>query len=140
MNEFKNYADIDFKILNFIRINDPVHEDEILKKFPDEKYATKYRLNVLSTRKIGDLGFIKSNYIKTDTDSFYSLGTPTGTISITEKGLRLLCDYKCNQSEEEKKIFKSSFLYPFLVSIFTALITSCVANYCIKIFNLFDFI
>lgn len=113
MNEFKNYADIDFKILNFIRINDPVHEDEILKKFPDEKYATKYRLNVLSTRKIGDLGFIKSNYIKTDTDSFYSLGTPTGTISITEKGLRLLCDYKCNQSEEEKKSLNLLFYILF---------------------------
>lgn len=40
MNEFKNFTDIDFQILNFIKKNDPIHIDKILKKFSNKKYST----------------------------------------------------------------------------------------------------
>lgn len=123
MNEFKNYTDIDFKILNFIIKNNPVHKDKILKKFSKKIFATTLRLKVLKENQLISESFDIENTDIGDEKVY------TGFFSVTEKGLKFISDYQNDKSNESKKIFKSSFLYPFLVSFFTALITSYIANY-----------
>lgn len=132
MNEFKDYTDIDFKILDFIIKNSPVHKDKILKKFSKKNFATALRVKVLKENQLISESFDIENTDLGDKKVY------TGFFSVTEKGIKLILDYQNDKSNENKKIFKSSFLYPFLVSLLTALITSCVANYYIKIFNLFS--
>lgn len=132
MNKFKNFTDIDFQILNFIKKNDPIHIDKILKKFSNKKYSTNYRLDILSSRKVGDIGYIKMNYKDKDESNIYSLGVPTGTLSITKKGLKLLSDYQNDSKGKRIKTFKTSFLYPIISATITAIIVSYLTNLFLK--------
>lgn len=132
MNEFKNYTDIDFKILDFIIKNSPVHKDKILKKFSDKKFTAILRVKILA----------ENHFIS---ESFYIERTDIGdekvfteNFSVTEKRIKLFSDYQNDKSSEGKKMFKQSFLYPILSSITFAIITSFVTNYFIKLFDIFN--
>lgn len=114
MNEFKSYTDIDFKILDFIIKNSPVHKDKILKKFSDESFTAILRVKTLKENNL----ILESFYIK-NTD----IGDEkvfTENFSITEKGIKLFSDLNLKRKKEKREKFIFHVL-PILISLISLL-------------------
>lgn len=132
MNYFKNLADIDYEILAFIKKNNPVHLSKILKKFPEKKYTTKYRLNFLSTYSIDETPLIKEEFITNEKeDNYWDIGVSTNVFSITKKGLKLLSDYNLFCKNESTKEIRTLILYPIISAAITAMIVSYITTHII---------
>lgn len=129
MYDFNGLTDIDFKILAFIKKNNSIHLEKILKKFPDKKYTTKYRLTLLSTYNFNDSPLIKEILIDKNEDNIWDIGESTNIFVITEKGLKVLSDYNNYSNSTKAKEIKTSFIYPILSATVTAIIVSYITNY-----------
>ena len=124
--------DIDFLILEYISKFDSIHTNEILNKFPDNKFSTKYRLELLSEMKkhssgyfyLENTSYIKLNYINCEDGFGGTVSKSTNTYSITRKGKVALQEYKSSIKNQRIKTFKYSFLYPISSAIITAYITT----------------
>ena len=122
-NENTTISNIDLKFLNFIRKREIVHINEILKKFPNKKYSTYHRIDILKKNTL-----ILEKFNDTDT----TLGIErnyTECFSISKKGLKTLSDYNYNIKLEKFKTFKTSFLYPISSAIITSIITAYFTTY-----------
>ena len=127
--------DIDFSILEYIYKHGNIHLNDILNKFPDEKFSTKYRLEILSERKKHSSGYFyleNSSYIemqysckKTDLGDVYD---STDIYFITEKGKVALQEHKISIKNKKIYTFKHSFLYPILSAVITAIITAYITT------------
>ena len=118
---------IDYKILEFVnKFSEPIHVDEILSKFPDNKFATNYRLELLREMErhssghfcLENTSYIELNYSPNEYKECLN------TYNITEKGKVALQEYKILIKSEKLKTFKHSFLYPISSAIITAYITT----------------
>lgn len=124
--------DIDFLILEYISKFDSIHTNEILNIFPDNKFSTKYRLELLSEMKkhssgyfyLENTSYIKLNYINCEDGFGGTVSKSTNTYSITQKGKVALQEYKSSIKNQRIKTFKYSFLYPISSAIITAYITT----------------
>lgn len=132
MYDFNGLTDIDFKILAFIKKNNSIHLEKILKKFPDKKYTTKYRLTLLSTYNFNDSPLIKEIFTDKNEDNIWDIGESTNIFVITEKGLKVLSDYNNYSHSTKAKEIKTSFIYPILSATVTAIIVSYITNYFIS--------
>ena len=129
-------SDIDFSILEYINNFDFVHIDDILNKFPDDKFSTKYRLEVLSKAEkhpsehfyLENTSYIELNYIY-HTDKYGgTFSESDNTYSITEKGKLALQEYKYSIKNNKIYTFKHSFLYPIISAIITAMVTTYITS------------
>ena len=109
-------SDIDFSILEYINNFDFVHIDDILNKFPDDKFSTKYRLEVLSKAEkypsghfyLENTSYIELNCLNYEDGFGGTVSKSTNTYSITQKGKVALQEYKLSQnkiSKDKKKDF-----------------------------------
>lgn len=126
---------IDYKILEFVnKFSEPIHVDEILSKFPDNKFATNYRLELLREMErhssghfcLENTSYIELNYSPNkyvDGDVYKEC---LNTYNITEKGKVILQEYKILVKSEKLKTFKHSFLYPISSAIITAILTAYI--------------
>ena len=100
-------SDIDFSILEYINNFDFVHIDDILNKFLDDKFSTKYRLEVLSKAEkhpsghfyLENTGYIELNYIYHTDEYGGTFSESNNTYSITEKGKLALQEYRLSQNK-----------------------------------------
>lgn len=124
---------IDYRILEFInKFTNPVHVDKILSKFPNNKFQTKYRLELLNDKEkhpsdhfyLENTSYITLNYSSYQNEYGITHHDSLNTYSITEKGRVALQEYKMLVKSERLKTFKHSFLYPILSAIITAYITT----------------
>lgn len=124
---------IDYRILEFInKFSVPVHVDEILSKFPDNKFSTNYRLELLREMErhpsghfcLENTSYIELNYSPTEYVDGTAYSDCLNTYNITEKGKVALQEYKILVKSERLKTFKHSFLYPISSAIITAYITT----------------
>ena len=115
----------DYELLEFLQIQGKSSLETILKKFPDDKYGTKYRLRMLSdTNKdiysdennyFSDLKNIKyENYVvehfHENTESYYfHLQNSKNIFSLSSKGRKVLIDYKLYAKELKKENKKRNF-------------------------------
>ena len=118
--------DIDFLILKYISKFDSVHIDDILNKFPDNKFSTRYRLELLSEMEkhssghfyLENTSYIKLNYINCEDGFGGTVSKSTNTYSITQKGKVALQEYKLSQnkiSKDKRKDFILKVL-PIIIS------------------------
>lgn len=125
---------IDIKILKYICKNEPVHMEDILKKFPDKKFSTNFRLQNLKTGKYTSSGrFLIENtsYIIEEYDFIKGDAIPLNTYVSTELGKKFLQDSKIEDVKNTKEYFKKliieimrSILFPLLVALVTAYLTT----------------
>lgn len=119
-------SDIDFSILEYINNFDFVHIDDILNKFPDDKFSTKYRLEVLSKAEkhpsghfyLENTSYIELNYIYHTDEYGGTFSESDNTYSITEKGKLALQEYRLSQnkiSKDKRKEFILKIL-PIIIS------------------------
>ena len=124
--------DIDFLILEYISEFDSIHIDDILNKFPDNKFSTKYRLELLSEMEkhssghfyLENTSYIELNCLNYEDGFGGTVSKSTNTYSITQKGKVALQEYKSSIKNQRIKTFKYSFLYPISSAIITAYITT----------------
>lgn len=126
---------IDFSILEYIYEHGNIHLTDILNRFPEEKFSTKYRLEILSERKKHSSGYFyleNSSYIEiqyscreTDLGNVYD---STDIYFITEKGKVALQEHKISIKNEKIYTFKHSFLYPILSAVIAACITAYITT------------
>lgn len=126
---FDNLNEFDYKLLDFIKKYNQISLDDILKKFPDSGYGTKYRLYLLSQTAFDEMNinsifrakYYNSlnkykiyNYVKCINDMY----------SLTSKGYKALIDYK---AEKRKNFLKylDSFIFKFLPLIISLLSVYC---------------
>ena len=117
--------EIDIKILKYVVNNNNIHIDKILKKFPNNKYSTLYRLELLSTKEKGS---IELNYEDIDDGYGGTISKSLNTYSITDKGKVEIQTYCSNIKNLRINTFKYSFLYPILVALITAILTTFALN------------
>lgn len=128
---------IDYRILKFInKFTNPVHVDKILSKFPDNKFQTKYRLELLNDKEkhpsghfyLENTSYITLNYSSYQNEYGITYQECLNTYSITEKGKVTLQEYKIFIKNEKLKTFKHSFLYPISSAIITAILTAYITT------------
>ena len=118
--------DIDFLILEYISKFDSIHTNEILNKFPDNKFSTKYRLKLLSEMEkhssghlyLENTSYIELNYVTCEDGFGGTVSKTTDTYSITQKGKVALQEYKLSQnkiSKDKRKDFILKVL-PIIIS------------------------
>lgn len=122
-----NLTEIDFQILDFIKKHNSVHIKDILLKFPDNKYSTKYKIELLSQQEKHSSGFYyleNTSYIKMNYEHYTnSLGETSlkelDTYYITEKGKVVLQEYKIKTIKLKKEKRNKLFLQiaPILISL-----------------------
>lgn len=115
---------IDFKIVSYIAKNNNVHINQILNKFKNNKFATKYRLETLIS-----LSIVERNIEYFDDDFGGTITKTLDTYYLTDKGKVALQNYKNNITHLRLNTFKYSFLYPILAAIITAYITTKYINH-----------
>ena len=54
----QNLGHIDFEILKFISKKEPIHKDDILRKFPDKKFSTEFRMKKLLEQEYSYTGHV----------------------------------------------------------------------------------
>lgn len=115
----------DYELLEFLQIQGESSLETILKKFPDNKYGTKYRLRLLScvnnsihnneNNYFSDLKNIKNeNYIiehfHENVENYYLHFQDSKNIfSLSSKGRKVLIDYKLYAEEQRKENKKKDF-------------------------------
>lgn len=117
---------IDIKILIFFYKKQEMTLSEILKKFPEKKYATTARLDYLS-----ECGYIEEDKEWQSDEVLTLILNSTGKFSITELGKKTVQDIKMSKIESIKRnvytffieIMRSIFC-PIIVAFLTALLTS----------------
>ena len=117
--------EIDIKILKYVVNNNNIHIDKILKKFPNNKYSTLYRIELLSTE---EKGCLELNYEDIDDGYGVTISKSLNTYSITDKGKVEIQTYCSNIKNLRINTFKYSFLYPILVALITAILTTFALN------------
>lgn len=104
-----NLTSIDYEILELINAHPSISANDILVKFPDNIYSTKYRIELLCKSKVysneisslENTGYITENYIARDTE----LGIThdfLGTYIITNYGKKMLSAHNEVLSEKKK--------------------------------------
>lgn len=125
----------DYKILQFVHKNEPVTKNQILRKFPDHKFATEKRLSILLEQKFnGRCWDSQTAYITQDvTYVSDETGEPISTYHdryhATSKGKKAIQDYLQQLWDERKQFWFRSITVPILVSIPTAILTTIVVNW-----------
>lgn len=104
-----NLTSIDYEILELINAHPSISANDILVKFPDNIYSTKYRIELLCKSKVHsneifpleNTSYITENYIARDTE----LGITRdflGTYIITNYGKKMLSAHNEVLSEKKK--------------------------------------
>lgn len=124
----------DYKILQFVHKNEPVTKNQILRKFPDHKFATEKRLSILLEQKFnGRCWDSETAYIEQDVnwDSENGILTPTyfDRYRSTQKGRKTIQDYRQQIQDELKRFYFRSVIVPILISIPTAILTTLIVNW-----------
>ncbi|MUU07903.1 MAG: hypothetical protein EP149_09630 [Phascolarctobacterium sp.] len=144
--------DIDYEILNFIDQFEKVTESNILKKFPNDKYATKYRLKLLSTPRytnpiainrsvqggtltevrqeiIPDTSYIeykkfveKSGGMTLTIETEFVFVTPLGRMALQNQSVQ-----KCTKSKALRE-FRFWKIVPILISVIALLVAILAYN------------
>lgn len=114
---------IDYKILEFVnKFSEPIHVDEILSKFPDNEFATNYRLELLREMErhssghfcLENTSYIELNYSPNEYVDGDVYKECLNTYNITEKGKKELYDYKIRIKEKRIETFWK--IFPIIVS------------------------
>lgn len=126
-------TDIDYRILEFVGSNEPVHIDAMKIHFPDV-ISLEYRIEMLNTsqihklpygvqRAISNTSFLSQEYEDVIDDSGairYSEGLHI--YSLTDLGRKALQDYKGNTIKARKEMWLKNAWIPILVSLATNLL------------------
>lgn len=124
----------DYKILRHIARFEKVHISEILSQFPENQYATQYRLNKLSKIKYsgGGIPIPDSSYIVEVYEEYLSYGITdfrhTGEYRITALGRAELQDKNARDFDFWRKEFMRSIFFPMLVAALTTVITIWITS------------
>lgn len=129
----KNDQIMNIKILKYILKNDNLlSKQEILLKFPDNKYQTLYRLETMSHPQVlydnsykEETQYLKESYINTKDSMGFDDIKFTGNFSLTTYGKAYLLDYQLANRRDKVNEFIRSFLFPSLV----AFLVSALSNY-----------
>ncbi len=125
----------DYKLMKYLQKHGKTHINKILKKFPNERFATNLRLASLSApgcRKISDAclphgventSIIKQDYKSVEKSDFTTDLTPTGFYSLTELGLQKIRDYQSQRNRLWLLAIVQSLLFPLFIALITTLIT-----------------
>lgn len=108
---------IDYKILEFILKKEEASVEELLKKFPNEKFTTEYRLKELSKSE-------KSSYILEVTKDMYTDQYDSSKYRLTKLGEKTIFDYEIKVNKENKKIWIDKIIFSIIVPCFIAYITA----------------
>lgn len=116
----------DYELLKFIQNKETCSLDDILNRFPDNIYGTKYRLRLLSEEDIpmydrenlyySELKGIKfENYIveHKKTDEFLFSDISINMFSLSSKGTKAVIDYQLSQKQTLLKNL-DSFIFKIL--------------------------
>lgn len=118
-----NLNEIDFKILNKIYKYCPIYSFLVFKSFKNPKYTFEHRL-----KKLEELGLIEiTNKYRVD-ETFILSSKEKNILVITEKGKAFILDFKNKKSSIFWDKILNSFIFPLIVSLLTALITTLVVN------------
>lgn len=130
MSTYDDFAIANIKILKYImRNNNSLTKNQILDKFPDKKYQTLHRLDLMSKPK--DIETNPENQLLQESHTFHQNKTGiyeityTGNFSLTTYGQIYLLDYVLYNKRNIFWEFVRSFFFPSLV----ALLVSAIANY-----------
>lgn len=114
----------DYKILEFLQSTENCSLEEILKKFPDSKYGTKYRLLLLTSDKTEVISlkenlFYPSELKKADSESYIIAYNNPNEFKISSKGAKALQDYKLSRRITFLKCLDSLIfrILPLLISL-----------------------
>lgn len=107
----------DFEILNFIASNEKINTKDIFNKFPDNKFGTQERLNLL-----------KSNSFISKIEDYYG---NFSTFSITSKGIKFIKDFQLSKKEKKLDTFIKT-----INNIFLPVFLTIITNYLLDKFNL----
>jgi len=120
-------TDTDFKILDYINKNQPIHIDKIKTKFFNIS-EIEYRIELLSQQEFNKFGdtvpnssYIHQEYIAIGKGSFQKY-TATGIYCITDFGKKALHDYKVNSKIHKRELWLKSAWMPILVTLATNLL------------------
>lgn len=121
---------IDFKILDFVNSNGPIHLEAVKKHFPGID-SIEFRVAELSKVKYNSTGrFVLKNssllaqqyeYVNTDLGPH---AKETGIYAITDCGKKALQDYKEKVKETRKELWLKNAWIPIIVSVATNLVIS----------------
>lgn len=112
---------LDIKILTFISKFDKISIDDILKKFPEDKFSTKLRLKILIKERI--ISYEKT-VIKVE---YLSLPTNNGVYFITLEGKKFIQDRKIKKQQrriDDFRIALQHIITTIIISFITASITA----------------
>ncbi len=126
MLEYNELTDVDFQILNFLNSKKERSIKDILNKFPDKKFSTNYRLELLITGRRNSSGFyientsyIVKNYRNERNEHGLIKSINLDTFSITEKGRVALQTYFLSKTKDRKNFIIQ--VLPILISIIALL-------------------
>ena len=118
---------IDIEILKYIYKNEPIHKSNILKKFPEKKYYTEYRLKTMTDRSESGFHYICEEH---DFDAIANKSTPLRTFYLSDEGKKHLLDIEraknLKKLESGFNLLKEamrSVLCPIFVAFVTAYLT-----------------
>lgn len=117
---------IDYKILEYISKYDKVYIDDILKEYPKDETATPERLKIFVRYNLLD-----KEYISRDEQNNH-LEKVQIFFSITEEGEVALLDANIIYWKDWHDTILRSFIFPSLVAIITAFVTSLITVKFIK--------
>ena len=126
----KELTNIDFKILDFINKNQPVHIDKIKAEFPRIS-GVEYRIDLLSRQEFSQSGacyltnssYIIQEYQRTGEGSFADR-LATGIYRITDLGRKTLQDYKQSSKSHRKELWLKNAWIPIIVAFATTVLTN----------------
>lgn len=129
MSTYDDFAIANIKILKYILKNDNLlTKNQILSKYPDNKYQTLYRLDLMSKPK--DIELNPENQLLQESHTFhqditgaYDI-TYTGNFSLTTYGKAYLLDYNLSNRRDKTNEFIRSFLFPSLVAFLISILTN----------------
>lgn len=127
----------DYEILEFLYKNPRTHIDKILIKFPEDDYATSFRLEALAVPEykrspftgnqmyaLSNTSYIVQEFEKDlDDKTLESKNIPTGIYSLNDLGKLTVQDYRTRNKHESRKTVLNSFIFPSLVAFLTTLLT-----------------
>ncbi|MET3616637.1 hypothetical protein ABID14_000257 [Peptoniphilus olsenii] len=137
----ENLETYDVKILNYINKHTKVHINEIMKKYPDKKYSTKYRLDCLSEQNysrhyngriqlpIDNTSYLNKEYVHLeDKKTKVTSSEFTGYYYVSDLGKKFLQNYKTTSREKHMSEFIRSFFFPMLIAFLTTLLTIWITS------------
>lgn len=113
------------KILKYIKSKGgQLPLENILKKFPENKYSTSIRLEEMAHPKTNEVKFLSESFVETIDDVSGYQRSYTNVYSLTPTGEMYIQDYDALKYIDWSREFVRSFVFPTLVAIIVSYLSN----------------